>query len=238
MQDTPLSPLLNAPAPMSYRPVFGGPRPTSCALCCVQEASLSTAVASQSEHLVMRRIMGIELANFGSRPDNLIYQDIANAYNSEVRDPMLRAGIECKAWTRALVQEHFDKHVDLVPRRVLARHIRRLEKMAVIVDAEVAAARNQHNEIDGEDDDAGSDIIDARIIKKQIDIAKATTNLVKEYRIFQREDQTTCGIDNIMRSVQLGQTSVQDAQRMLEIAALARCSQNSVEMPRASELFE
>ena len=42
----------------------------------------------------------------------------------------------------------------------------------------------------------------------------------------------------LRRSVQLGQTSAQEAQRMLETAALARCPQGTVEMPRASELFE
>jgi hypothetical protein len=210
---------------------FSAPRPSSCPICCVQEACISTAVSFSTEHVVMRRIMGIELAGFGSRPDNLIYHDIAQAYNTEVRAPMLRAGLQCVAWTRLQVQHHFEHHIDLVPRRVVARLLRRFEEMSAMVDAEVATAKEKSTDEDTE-------ILDARTIKKQIDLAKATTTLMKEYRIFQREDQSSCGIDNILRSVQLGQTTAQDAQRMLEIAAMAKCVHGGVEMPRASELFE
>lgn len=80
--------------------------------------------------------------------------------------------------------------------------------------------------------------VDPKLVKKQIDLSKATVALAKEYRNFQREDQAACGVEAILRSVQLGQTSAQDAQRMLEAAALARCANGSVEMPRASELFD
>jgi rRNA processing protein Krr1/Pno1 len=75
-------------------------------------------------------------------------------------------------------------------------------------------------------------------VKIQIDLAKAITALAKEYRVFQREDQVSCGVDAVLRSVQLGETSAQDAQRMLETAALARCATGGTEIPRASELFD
>ena len=78
-------------------------RRLACAMCSIQEACLETAVATPTDHAAMRRIMAIELASFGSRPDHLIYQDIATAYNTEIRAPMLQAGMMCTAWTASQV---------------------------------------------------------------------------------------------------------------------------------------
>lgn len=82
-----------------------------------------------------------------------------------------------------------------MPRRLVARQIRRLERLASLVDSEVTAAEQPRDEEDV------SEVIDAKIIKKTIELAKATTALLKEYRAFQREDQAACGIDNILRSL-------------------------------------
>ena len=83
-----------------------------------------------SDNAMMRRIMAIELTKFGTRPDAAIYADIAGAYNEDVRAPMIAAGLECPVWTPACVRAHFEDHVDLVPRRVVARQIRRLEVLS------------------------------------------------------------------------------------------------------------
>jgi len=110
------------PPPKRLRP--------SCPVCAVEEASPETAGGVPSDNTTMRRIMAIELTKFGTRPDATIYNDIAGAYNEDVRAPMIEAGLECPAWTAACVRTHFEEHVDLVPRRIVARQIRRLEALA------------------------------------------------------------------------------------------------------------
>jgi hypothetical protein len=209
-----------------------------CPLCDIREACVETAVVTPTDNTAMRRIMAIELASFGSRPDHMIYRDIAHAYNTEIRAPMLQANLACVSWSIEQVREHFEQHVDLVPRRLVARQIRRLERLSSLVDNEVSNAEQQRTEDDESEAPAATELIDTKIVKKQIDLAKATAALVKEYRCFQQEDQAACGVDSILRSVQLGQTSAQEAQKMLETAAMARCAYGAVEMPRASELFE
>ena len=107
---------------------------SSCAVCAVEEACPETAGGTPSDNATMRRIMAIELTKFGTRPDADIYADIAAAYNDEIRAPMLAAGLECVAWTAASVRTHFERHVDLIPRRIVARQIRRLEALAAEVE--------------------------------------------------------------------------------------------------------
>ena len=224
------------PPPKRLRP--------SCAVCAVEEACPETAGGTPSGNATMRRIMAIELTKFGTRPDAAIYADIAAAYNDEIRAPMAAAGLDCPAWTPSSVRVHFERHVDLVPRRIVARQIRSLEALAADLeqrcepgpDDEVRSLLPRAGELTlWRQEETGMDTKDMKV---QIDLAKAITALAKEYRAFQREDQASCGVDAILRSVQLGETSAQDAQRMLETAALARCATGTTEIPRASELFD
>lgn len=226
-----------------------------CPLCRIEDVSVETAASTGvTTNNRLRRIMGIELMNFGMVPDSLIYHNISRQYNKNIYKCLVRAGFECVKWTPAIVRKHFEQHVQLVPRRAIGRDIRRLEAASRIVDREITNSVDVNNEAIesrnaaiGELDENGEpiavppiqvEVVDKRILDKLINLTKAKFALLRDYRNYQKEDMVSTGIDTLWKSVTLGETSVTDAKKLLEAAATLRSAAGPGDLPKASELFE
>ena len=107
-----------------------------CPLCAIADVQTEHAGAVTSNNRHVRRIMALELTGF-DKPDNVMYNNIAREYNRHIYGPMTESNLECTRWTGKMVKVHFEMHVQFVPRRIASKQLRRLERMAQIVDTEI-----------------------------------------------------------------------------------------------------
>lgn len=217
------------------------PLPT-CPLCLYDEVLPECASCVPSDNSYMRRIMAIELHHSGLVPNDVVYTNIARHYNKHIHKPRVRAGMESERWTLPMVREHFENHVGLVPRRVLSKEIQNCQSMLESVTREITsqrlAASTAVAEAVANGEPPGSmEFIDAKSVKKWCDLQGKLLPLVEKFRLFQKEDALAVGLSTLWRSVSLGETSTQDAARLLESAAALQTAAGSGDMPRASELF-
>lgn len=205
---------------------------TSCPLCAIDDVETEHAGAVLSNNAFVRRIMAQELIAFGTKPDNVIYNNIARMYNRHIHGPMKESNLECTRWTGKMVKTHFDLHVQFVPRRVAGKVLRRLERIAQILDTEVDMRTTG-------DIPAGADeLVDTKLVTKQCNIAKTTMAVLKDLRTYVKEDMVYTGARELCRSVELGETSVTEAKQMLDRAALIQSAAGGGDRPTASDLFE
>lgn len=218
------------------------PLPT-CPLCLYDEVLPECASAVPSDNSYMRRIMAIELHHTGLVPNDVVYTNIARHYNKHIHKPRLQAGLESQRWTLPMVREHFEKHVCLLPRRVLANEICQCKQMLASVEREInsqkicAATAMAKALADGENP-ASMEFIDAKTVKKWCDLQGKLLPLVEKFRLFQKEDSLAVGLSTLWRSISLGETSTQDAAKLLESAAALQTAAGAGDMPQASELFQ
>lgn len=206
----------------------GAPR-SECPLCRLEEVEVEHAGAVLPRNSFMRRIMAQELVGYGSLPDHVVYNNIAREYNHHIHKAMKESGLECPRWSGKVVQEHFENHVRFIPRRVVGRALKRLERMAKLVDQEISS--RAANVADGE-------LIEAKTVTKQCNIAKTTMHILRDYRSYVKEDMLQTGVANLCRSVELGTTTATEAKELLDRAALVQSAAGGGDRPRASELFE
>ena len=203
---------------------------TLCPLCSLPDVELEHSNTSFNRNGYIRRIMASELMASGQIPSHVIYNRIARLYNRHVFKPMRQSGLDCERWTGALVKEHFEKHVNCVPRRVLHQWIKRFEKTATLVDQEIAlGSQNGPNDAD--------QLVCPKLVKKQIDLGKASLALVTAYKQAVKDDMLTCGVDALCRSVELGATTATEARELLDRAALIQSAAGAGDRPSASDLF-
>ena len=200
-----------------------------CPLCDIEDAVVETASMIPNPNASMRKIMAHELVRYGTVPDSVIYSQIAQQYNTVVRAPMIEAGLECREWTEPQVRHHFECHVQLVPRRVMGRDLRRLERLSNLLDRELLVG-DPSAEPTGEE-------VDAKLVKKIIDVVKAKHAILRDYRAYQKEDMISCGVSTLWKSVQLGQTTAQEAQNLIDSAAMLNTAAGAGDEPTADELF-
>lgn len=217
------------------------PLPT-CPLCLYDEVLPECASAVPSDNSYMRRIMAIELHHTGLVPSNVIYTNIARHYNKHIHKPRLQAGLPSERWTLPMVREHFEQHVGLVPRRVIAKEICQCQQMLALVQREVAgqkmvASAAMAQALLENDTPTSMEFVDGKSIKKWCDLQAKLLPLVEKFRQFQKEDSLAVGLSTLWRSISLGETSTQDAAKLLESAAALQTAAGAGDMPKASELF-
>ena len=141
-----------------------------------------------------------------------------------------------------MVRTHFEKHVGLVPRRIIGREIQHCQGMLDAVNKEIAGQRLCANQAlakalaDGEPPQS-MEFIDAKSVKKWCDLQGKLLPMVEKFRQFQKEDALAVGLSTLWRSVSLGETSTQDAAKLLESAAALQTAAGAGDLPLASELF-
>ena len=168
------------------------PLPT-CPLCLYDEVLPECASCVPSDNSYMRRIMAIELHHSGLVPNDVVYTNIARHYNKHIHKPRIRAGMESERWTLPMVREHFEKHIGLVPRRVLSKEIQSCQSMLDAVNREIASQRLTAtaavtNAIANGEPPQSMEFIDAKSVKKWCDLQGKLLPLVEKFRIFQKED--------------------------------------------------
>ena len=112
----------------------------------------------------------------------------------------------------------------------MGRDLRRLERISTLLDGDVASNGARMIET--------GESIDAKIVKQVIDVIKAKHAILRDYRAYQKEDMLSCGIATLWKSVQLGQTTAQEAQNLIDSAALLNTAAGAGDEPAATELFE
>ena len=231
------------------RQTLVGPK---CPLCRIDDVSVETAsmVLSSSCNNFIRKIMAYELVKYGAVPDKVIYSNIAHTYNKSIQKQMRNAGVPCERWTPSMVEIHFEHHVSLVPRRLLGNDLRRLEALSKLVDREIEAGVERAQEtfgiggssdflVDGEEPpQVATELVDNKLIKKQLDIIKAKFAVLRDYRNYQKEDMVASGVNTLWKSVELGETSAAEAKKLLEQAAMVQTAAGAADLPNASELFD
>ena len=145
---------------------------------------------------------------------------------------MRGANLQCEKWTVPMVRKHFEEHVSLVPRRQLGRDLRRLERVSSLLDRELSTSLEAALE-----NDQSAELVDKKYLDKLEKVIKTKHAIIKDYRAFQKEDQMTCGINTLWKSVELGQTTAEEAKKLMQAAAAIQTAAGSGDMPTASELF-
>lgn len=202
---------------------------SECPLCYMEEAQIEHAGAVTSNHALMRRIMAEELKFNGMKPSAVIYNKIARQYNRHVRRAMLGRGLQCERWTGQMVQTHYEYHVPMVPRLLLNKCVGRLECIAKVVDTEVAACQIA-------DPSANGEIIDAKIVNKQCNIAKTMMYLVRDTRIYTKEDMQNMG--KLCGDIDLDAPPTSVQKDLLDRAALVQSAAGAGDLACASDLFD
>ena len=180
---------------------------SGCPLCDLPGVSVEHAGNIPSENQTMRQIMAQELLSFGTIPDNVVYARIARAYNTRVHRPTTMAGFACTKWTGRMVKTHFEKHVCLVPRRIISKDITRCEKYLRVVEREINAA------VSTADDPV--DLVDTKTINKAIMLMKMKQSLLKDLRCFIKEDLVVTGCDLVTKQLGAGNMDGEDARDIL-----------------------
>ena len=188
------------------------PEPT-CPLCKLDEAEAQHAGASGGNSGFMKRIMAEELLNFGSKPDHVIYNKIAREYNRHIHRAMRQGGLQSERWTGIMVQEHFENHVQFIPRRIIGKSLKRLEKISKLLDREVSERNGAELSDNGE-------LIDTKIVNKQCTVAKTVMYVLRDYQRYMREDMMQTGVKNLCKAIELGKTTASEAKEFLDKAAL------------------
>ena len=216
--------------------------PPNCPLCCIDEVLPETACTIAPTNSYMRRIMCQELVHYGMIPDSVIFCNIARCYNRHIQRPLRRAGVECIRWTLPMVREHFERHVCLLPRRVIGRQIRLCQRMLSSLerelDSQLTAAMGSLQEaacLDGFAPNA--ELVDPKTVKKICDVQTKLVSLLDKYRQFQKEDQVNAGLATLWNSVQLGETETLETSKLLASAAAINTAAGAGDRPKASELF-
>jgi hypothetical protein len=95
----------------------------SCPMCHIDAVIVphESSVAGNNEAL--RQIMNLTLAMSGSKPDAIIYERVAEEFNRVCLKQMVRNGHQCEEWTPAMVANHMQRHVPLVPRMMLQKYV-------------------------------------------------------------------------------------------------------------------
>ena len=180
---------------------------SDCPLCNLNDASVEHAGNIPSDNQTIRQIMGQELLSFGNLPDNLVYARIARAYNTRVHRPTTIAGFHSEKWTGRMVKVHFEKHVRLVPRRIVSKDMMRCEKYLQIIEREINAG------VATSDDP--TDLLDQKTLNKAILVMKMKQSLLKDLRGYVKEDLVVTGCDIINKQVGSGNLDGEDARDIL-----------------------
>jgi hypothetical protein len=216
--------------------------PPDCPLCAIDEVLPETASTVPSDNAYMRKIMSQELVHYGMIPDEVIYTNIARSYNTHIHKQLRRSGINSERWTLRTVRIHFEKHIRLLPRRVIGDQIhlcqRLLSSLEKEINSQFVAAMGGMQEADVVDGTTPNvEFVDSKTIKKICDVQAKLVPLLDKYRQFQKEDQANAGLSTLWRSVQLGETDTQEANLLLASAAAMQTASGAGDRPTASELF-
>lgn len=203
---------------------------SDCPLCCIEEAEVEHAGAVGGTHPLMRRIMAEELKCHGTKPKAAVYNSIARLYNRHVRRAMLGRELQCVRWTGQMVQTHFECHVTLVPRRVIARCVERVELVAKLLDTEVAGRQTAEPTENGE-------IIDTKIVNKVCTVAKTLKDLVRDSRAYVKEDMQERSVDKVITGVDLD-AAANEGKDLLDRQALLQSAAGAGDRATASDLFD
>lgn len=215
----------------------------SCPLCAIDEVVPETACTVPSDNSYVRWIMAQELLHYGMLPDEVVYTNIARSYNKHIHKPLKQSGVESNRWTLSMVRQHFERHVSILPRRILGKEIRRLQRYLDLADKEINAqvsttlSELQEHPLEGS---GGDDIefIDAKSIKKVCDLQSKLLPMLEKYRQFQKEDQAHSCVATLCKGVHLPEANTQDASVLLASAAALQTSAGPGIQPLASDLFK
>jgi hypothetical protein len=202
----------------------------TCPLCALDDVDIEHAGNASAGNPYVRRIMARELVFFGVCEDAVVYKRIADDYNRFVCAEMHRSGLECQKWTPAIVKRHFEHHVQLLPRHILGRDLRRLETASKLLEAEMATRLAQGLSDTGE-------MIDGKTVTKLCNVAKTKMMLTRDLRSCVREDLASTGVAALWRSMDLGASGASEAKKLLDKAALIQSAAGAGDRPSASDLF-
>ena len=99
----------------------------SCVLCTMLMRPACFGVEPTSTER-LRRVMCTEQRNYGCFPDKLVYNAVYMAYENLVVRPAQNADLSVQPpkLTRASIKNHFENHIQMLPRRTLVRLAKRM----------------------------------------------------------------------------------------------------------------
>jgi hypothetical protein len=201
-----------------------------CPLCEMDDIELEHLNNSRVTPHPLRVIMAREILYHGQKRSKSIYRKMCKQYNNEVLRPMLESGVKCEPWTVDMVRAHFEKHVTLLPRRILGDQIEMLVKLSMANWAEIQASALGMG---------GQEPLDPKSIAKAKDLAMIIAKLVSEHRTYVKEDLASTGIDTIWRNADTdGNAHAVEMKKLIDKTVLIQSSAGAGDRPLATELFE
>jgi len=227
---------------------------TSCPMCHIDAVIVphESSVAGNNEAL--RQIMNMTLAMSGSKPDSVIYERVAEEFNRVCLKQMVRNGHPCEEWTAAMVANHMQRHVPLVPRMML-------QKMVGIMDNVISRAYDAHclegirtaaGDPDMDDDDESEDDFGKKKKKPAAKKGPAKPNhmgtifngikiqmaLLSSYRSCVADDVKATGADTLWTAT-LNDAEVDNGAEQIMLAMYANQSTAGAnDRPAAVKLFD
>ena len=103
---------------------------TSCDFCNDPSFECLHTNYSKSLEPPLKRIMALELLLHGLVSDKAIYARMCHEYNTKIHTKMIESGVKSVKWSPKKLRKHFDQHVRMIPRRVLAEQLQMLTRMS------------------------------------------------------------------------------------------------------------
>lgn len=202
---------------------------SKCPLCDIDEIEIEHMNNSRITPQPIRVIMAREILYHGQRRKKSIYKQMCDQYNREIVTPMLESGVQCEAWTVQMVETHFEKHVTLLPRKIIGDQIEMLTRLSKANWAEISTKMME----------AGDETVDPKAVTKAKDLAMIIAKLVAEHRSYVKEDLANTGIDVVWRSADASCNSqAVEMKKLIDKTILIQSTAGAGDRPTAAELFE
>jgi len=205
-----------------------------CEFCCMDNVECMHSNYGKALEAPIKRIMALELLLHGLVSDKAIYKRMCHEFNTKIRSKMISSGVKCNKWEWRNLKTHFDKHVRLLPRRVLGEQICMLTRLS----------RCNYRQADlttvaGEELVNDQDPLDIKFVQKAVSLSGAIAKLIKEHRAYVKEDMQHTGFESVWRERQsTAANELMQVKQLVENTCLAQAPVGKGDRPSAKLLFD
>ena len=200
-----------------------------CGFCC--DANVECLHSNYSKCLdpPIKRIMACELLLHGFVSDKAIYRQMCHEYNSNIHAKLISSGLKSTKWESKKLKEHFDKHVNLLPRRVVAEQLKMLTRLS----------RMNYRQAKNEICQNSEDPLDIKFVQKAVSLTGVISKLIKEHHTYVKEDMEQTKFESTWRDKKTHNANeLMQVKHLVYDSSLAQAPIGKGDRPTASTLFD
>lgn len=162
-----------------------------CPMCHIDAVIVPHSSSVTSNNDAIRQIMNLHVAMAGNKPEQVIYERMAEEFNRTCWRQMNEHGHVCEKWTCKMVRIHMTKHVPLVPRILLHKYVN-------IMDSLITSAHKSYQLVNlDETDEKKKDTRSTLFVKRISECVKTQLAVVSKYRECLSEDAKANGAESL-----------------------------------------